>query len=285
MLRFRFVIFVVSLTLLVHVGHSSETSSNENTDNDEHAAPQTSSKPNSKRKPSGSAGSNFNPRQPEIDEFFAKYRESLSKHHDTPSPSFSHDEIRSLLGDGVHLVVFDCLLPSYMDLRRKTHIKSSDILDELSSNQRANCSRDDDNIWHVSAGPPNSFLTYNYKSRTLSISPPLPMSDLVDYFRRLGICNEFMRFVRHPGYFVRHYRKPAVCAATKRRVDAMLNNDNDEAARHGFELKVPPKQKETKFFNQHRQPQRFRYPQGFRNRNPQFRPFQFQRPMGGCIGG
>lgn len=227
----------------------------------------------------------FNPRRLEIDEFLGKLRESLSKQHGSNGLEFTYEQIKSMIGDGYHLIVFDCKLPSYMDLRRKAHIKSDETLSQL--NSRSNCSNDD-NIW-LEHGSELSPVTYNHKTRSLT-SPVLPFSKLLSYVVRLDICNDFMRFMRHPGYFARNYRKPGVCAAKRKMKTKYQHQQSILPPSHGYiELEggsgkmKPPKQKDAKFFGHHypfHQQQRF----GFRNHQG-WGGGGWGRPMGGCIGG
>lgn len=238
--------------------------------------------------------SGFNPRRQEIDEFMATYRAALNNENLDNSDSLAR-EVERLIEDAANLIVFDCSRPSYMDLKRKTHIKSNQLLAELHA--RANCSkRHSSNIW-VYEGDPFLPVTYNFRTRTLT-SPPLHTRQLIPYFVRLDRCHQFMRFLRHPGYFIRGYRKSSVCPAKKRKAtnssmsssSSSSSNDSEYGGATDDERTTPakvPKQTEAKFFQQHRfHPRPGFRPGGF---HPGFRFPQQQwggfRPMGGCIGG
>lgn len=240
----------------------------------------------------------FNPRQQEVDEFFDKLKKAVSKLDQATSIEFDNQQVEKLLGEGIHLIVFDCNRPSYMDLRRKTNIKLTEVIENLKS--RASCSPDD-NMW-LDMADSHSPITYNHKTKSLT-QPALPFRDLTAYFIRLDLCDDFMKFLRHPGYYIRSYRKPSVCLAKKKsrthasshheQMDVELDENNARAS-----VPVLPKQNPVKHF-----PRRPRFRQHHHQRRPfpiqnhfqqqpqhqQFHPGAFQfgglRPMGGCFGG
>lgn len=152
-----------------------------------------------------------NPRKNEIEEFFVKVEDSLGKFKNgnikNSEELFSIENLRDLIGDGKYLIIFDCKRPSYMDLKgRKNNIKSAEVLRELKLT--SNCSTTD-NLW-LQNGEIYSPKTYDHKNMSLA-QIDLPFRQLANYFKELNICNEFMQFIKHPGYFLRNYKKPNMC--------------------------------------------------------------------------
>lgn len=267
---------IISLFLISKLSLSSSIDSelDQETDDDvvEIGPPSPSKAPKStSKKPT------FNPRSQEIVEFFEKLRREYRKLETTHE--FNLDQLEKLLGHGQHLIVFDCKRPGYLDLRRKAQIKSPEVMDQLRS--WANCSTSD-NIW-LTNGDLYSPATYNHMTKTIS-RPPLPFRELITYFNRLDLCHDLMRFLRHPGYFTRSYRKPLVCSSKKKTTNELMDLEAEDGATNEL-----PKPAEAKFHPQRRRrPQRFRHP-GFQQQfnHPQFNQFRFGgfNPMGGCIGG
>jgi hypothetical protein len=153
----------------------------------------------------------YNPRKQEIRDFMAIYKNKTNNWATSTRNGFDRKQIKKLIGSGSHLVVFSCEKPGYLDMRRKTRFKDPKILLEL--NKTAICKspekRLDRGLW-LEGGDENSLVTYDYQKITLS-RPRLPMNRLIQYFSEIDLCDDFMKFMRHPGYFVRNFPKPAQC--------------------------------------------------------------------------
>lgn len=153
----------------------------------------------------------YNPRKKEIRDFIAIYKNKTNNWTTSTRNGFDRKQIKKLIGSGSHLVVFSCEKPGYLDMKRKTRFKDPKILLEL--NKTAICKspekRPDRGLW-LEGGDENSLVTYDYQKITLS-RPRLPMSRLIQYFIEIDLCDDFMKFMRHPSYFVKNFPKPAQC--------------------------------------------------------------------------
>lgn len=158
----------------------------------------------------GGSGNTNLARKNEIDSFFSKL-ETASKKGEKQLEEFTVDKIRSLIGDGNHLIVFDCQNPSYMKNK-----KAQNLPKELAKQIKIknNCSLEVDNLWHVGSDS-SSLTTFNVKSKSLS-KPQLPFKKLTMHFMNLNMCDDFMKFMKHPGYFLKIYKKPTVCLNGKK---------------------------------------------------------------------
>lgn len=144
-------------------------------------------------------------RKNETDSLIRNIKKAKKKLKDKSPKEFKTSQIRDLIGDGNHVILFDCAHPSYIDSRGKTtriHSFKKDLLNEIKISN--NCSLDD-NLWHNNS----SLSTYNVKAKSLS---NLPFQELISYFLALNLCDDFMSYIKHPGYFVTNYKKPQICS-------------------------------------------------------------------------
>ncbi|CAF0710883.1 unnamed protein product [Brachionus calyciflorus] len=176
------------------------------------------------------------------------------------------EKFKQVLGKGYLTIIFDCKKPSYYGLNNKmVQIQSNDLIKLLKSSD--NCSEQSDNLWHFH-GNKNLISTYDNKAKNLS-SSVLPMERMMTFFHDLGLCDNFMKLMKHPSYFNKAYKKPPQCLA-KEDV-SKKGKDNDEL----------PARPEAPKFGFHPQFQHFQQQQF----NPWARFAQFQqfqcRPGGG----
>lgn len=151
----------------------------------------------------------YNPRKKEIRDFMAVYKNKTNNWTTSTRNGFDRKQIKKLIGSGSHLVVFSCEKPGYLDMRRTTRFKDPKILLELNKTAICKAPEKRPGLW-LEGGDENSLVTYDYQKITLS-QPRLPMSRLIQYFIEIDLCDDFMKFMRHPGYFVNNFPKPAQC--------------------------------------------------------------------------
>lgn len=148
----------------------------------------------------------------EVKAFYKKLNESLVKlsrvaNFSSEAIDSLAEKFQALIGEGQHLILFNCKNPSFINYEGKlVQIKPNKMVKSLK--KKDNCS-DADNIWHY-AGLRSFISTYDLKNKSLSLYV-LPFGSLSQFFYRLEMCHEFMRFMRHPGYFLKSFKKPIEC--------------------------------------------------------------------------
>lgn len=131
-----------------------------------------------------------------------------------------------LLDNGYSFMLTNCDRPSY--LFPAVSSKSQDSLSlttkkvqviEISSPQLKfalkKVGRCENNVWRR-AGPNAgdkkyaqlNYLTYDLKGEGIGYSPSL---DLIRIMRLKGLCDEYMKFFYHPGYFLSGIKRPTEC--------------------------------------------------------------------------
>lgn len=149
----------------------------------------------------------------EVNEFYQKLNKSMMNSFKIQNLSDETiekllDKFRHLVGDGKYAIIFDCKNPSYLNLESKRiELKSSKILKDLRKND--NCTKNDEKLWHYN-GIKSYISTYDFETKSLS-TILLPFGPILQFFYRLDVCHDFMKLMKHPGYYLKNYKKPVEC--------------------------------------------------------------------------
>lgn len=134
-----------------------------------------------------------------------------------------------LFGNGYSLILFDCDNPSYLFPKAKKPstvetVQLSTAQIKLAFKKMGRCGND--GVWRRLSGNMQqtkhadlaklNYLTYDVKTNGLGYSPSI---DLLKIMRIKGLCDEFMKFSYHPGYFLHDYKKPPECAGGRSDID------------------------------------------------------------------
>lgn len=124
-------------------------------------------------------------------------------------------KIRTHLGAGFDVVIYNCTHPTYISLdgKRQAFVGSTQAR-ALKSEDK--CSPED-NIWRARDDPTSYLSTFNPLNSTLS-DELVPFTALLDLFNYLKICEQFLHFIRHPSVFLHAtYKRPASCSSSSKR--------------------------------------------------------------------
>lgn len=106
-----------------------------------------------------------------------------------------------LFGNGYSFVLFNCSSPSYLGHSHVQKVISKEM--QIVIEKMGYCNRTD-RIWRRRVENQAPFyLTYDIKGNNLGYSPS---SELISILKIKGLCNEYMKFFRHPSYFVKAYQ-------------------------------------------------------------------------------
>ena len=155
-------------------------------------------------------------RHVEFDKFNNRLGLALSRLNSDQEIKSLTRKVVSLMGNGYYFIIFNCTKPMFIGADNKVETLSSraalDVLKKDDSCQPSSKGGGDD-IWHYKAEPPADLSTYDFKAQAIS-EQVLPFTKLLDVFSRVGLCDEFLRFMNHPAYFFdeNRFAKPKACA-------------------------------------------------------------------------
>ncbi|CAF0877604.1 unnamed protein product [Brachionus calyciflorus] len=121
-------------------------------------------------------------------------------------------------GDGYSFIIFDCKEPSIL---HPTNQLNKPLLEKLNSSlfnivlkKVGHCS--EDNIWRQGKKPddksePEFFLTFDAKGQGLGFSPSIK---LLKIMKIKGMCDDYMKYLYHPAYYLKNYKKPEQCTSS-----------------------------------------------------------------------
>ncbi|RNA38108.1 hypothetical protein BpHYR1_051264 [Brachionus plicatilis] len=111
--------------------------------------------------------------------------------------------------DGFSFIIFDCKDPSILHPTKDKKAllkKLNDTLFSLVLKKTGHCT--DDKIWRNSAN--ENFLTFDAKGLGLGFSPSLK---LLTIMKMKGMCDDYMKFMYHPAYYLKGFLKPEQCTS------------------------------------------------------------------------
>lgn len=161
-------------------------------------------------------------RSKQIDKLFKEFTKE-TKNFTMPTHSKLKEDT---FGDGFSFIIFDCKEPSILHPKKEKNFflkKLNDTLFSLVLKKTGRC--DDDNIWRNSAS--NNFLTFDAKGLGLGFSPS---PRLLTLMKIKDICDDYMKFLYHPGYYLKNYAKPDQCIsdAGQKEEEKKINEILDE---------------------------------------------------------
>lgn len=118
------------------------------------------------------------------------------------------NKIRNRTGSGFDFVVYNCSRPTYISLDTTKQIYLSSALSEQIKNEDT-CSNQTNNVW-VFKDDTTYLSTLDFAERSLT-SSLIPFESLLDIFRYLKICKEFLFLIRHPAVFLKNYKNQRIC--------------------------------------------------------------------------
>lgn len=137
-----------------------------------------------------------------------------------------------LFDEGFSFVLFDCERPSYLqpaigsnertNQAERVEIASGEL--RLAFKKLGRCGQD--GVWRrrkLIAGAESkkssssyqelNYLTYDVRNQGVGYSPS---NELLRIMRLKGMCDDYMKFMYHPGYFVSGFRRPPECEGNDR---------------------------------------------------------------------
>lgn len=144
-------------------------------------------------------------RSKQIDKLYKEFTKetknfTIFKHHKLKEETF---------GDGFSFIIFDCKDPSILHpcKNKKPYLKKlNDTLFSIVLKKIGRCSHD--NIWRNSEN--DNFLTFDAKGLGLGFSPS---SRLLTLMKIKNLCDDYMKYLFHPGYYLKNFTKPKQCTS------------------------------------------------------------------------
>lgn len=164
-------------------------------------------------------------RHVEFDKFNNRLGLALSRLSSDQEIQALTKKVVSLMGNGYYFIIFNCTKPMFISADNKVEtlaskaalevLKKDDACQPSKSAGANKASSNNDDIWHYRAEPPADFSTYDFKAQAIS-EQILPFTKLLEVFSRVGLCDDFLRFMNHPAYFFddNRFAKPKICAGT-----------------------------------------------------------------------
>lgn len=165
-----------------------------------------------------SAFADFSERRKETTSLLKKLHDSLWKISESQlDREFNWEElneqftkIRTNLGSGFDVVVYNCTHPTYitLDAKKQAYVNAS-IANRLKTEDE--CSARTGHVWRLKSDL-NYLSTLDVANNSLT-SDLLPFSALAEVFDFLKLCDQFLYFMRHPSVFLKNYKRPSKCSA------------------------------------------------------------------------
>ena len=118
------------------------------------------------------------------------------------------------LGTGFYAVVFDCDKASYYGFDNKRHDLPGDALFEMIQ-MKDDCDMEDTGglwLWQNFPPKPGHIVLFDVESQKLVVKLK-PYLALLTIMNMWGICDEYLKFIRHPWHFEPSiYKKPPSCS-------------------------------------------------------------------------
>ena len=143
----------------------------------------------------------YSARKLKLSKFYTKLNDTIYKYKSVEkdiNTSEIFQTIKKYMGNGFYFIVFDCSRPSYFDLNNKKVELKSNILADLKKTDK--CGENSNNLWYFDDVP--LLTTFDYKNKEIS-SHVLPFAELFSIFRKLSICDDFLKIMKHPAFIMK----------------------------------------------------------------------------------